>query len=86
MPFKMVLWCNGSTRDFGSLRDCSIQSGTTQFIFLYLNYIHTCMTACESSCTLFIVDVFRRFLFMILKYYISTACDKSLSFAIKACR
>ena len=33
MPFKMVLWCNGSTRDFGSLRDCSIQSGTTQFIF-----------------------------------------------------
>ena len=29
MPFKMVLWCNGSTRDFGSLRDCSIQSGTT---------------------------------------------------------
>ena len=29
MPFKMVLWCNGSTRDFGSLRDCSTQSGTT---------------------------------------------------------
>ena len=29
MPFKMVLWCNGSTRDFGSLRDCSIQSRTT---------------------------------------------------------
>ena len=51
MPFKMVLWCNGSTRDFGSLRDCSIQSGTTQFIFLYLNYIHTCMTACESGST-----------------------------------
>ena len=23
--------------------------------FLYLNYIHTCMTACESSCTLFIL-------------------------------
>ena len=22
--------------------------------FLYLNYIHTCMTACESSCTLLI--------------------------------
>lgn len=29
MPFKMVPLCNGSTRDFGSLRDCSIQSGTT---------------------------------------------------------
>ena len=29
MPFKMVLWCNGSTRDFGSLRDCSSRSRTT---------------------------------------------------------
>ena len=50
MPFKIVLLCNGSTRDFGSLRDCSIQSGTTQFIF-YINFIYTCMTACESSST-----------------------------------
>ena len=33
MPFKTVSWCNGSTRDFGSLRDCSIQSGTTLVVF-----------------------------------------------------
>ena len=52
MPFKMVLWCNGSTRDFGSLRDCSIQSRTTQFIFsIIIKFIHNCMTACESSST-----------------------------------
>lgn len=40
MPFKMVLWCNGSTRDFGSLRDCSIQSRTTaiHFLLLFLSY------------------------------------------------
>ena len=50
MPFKIVLLCNGSTRDFGSIRDCSIQYGTTQFIF-YINFIYTCMTACESSST-----------------------------------
>ena len=54
--------------------------------FLYLNYIHTCMTACESSCTLFIVDVFRRFFIYYFKIFFSTACDKSLSYAIKACR
>ena len=29
MPFKMVLWCNGSTRDFDSLRGCSSQYRTT---------------------------------------------------------
>ena len=54
MPFKMVLWCNGSTRDFGSLRDCSIQSGTTLVVFLLLIIFHTCITACESGCTLLI--------------------------------
>lgn len=54
----LVLWCNGSTRDFGSLRDCSIQSGTTQYFFLLLNIFHTCMTACESSCTLFGIGTF----------------------------
>lgn len=36
MPFKMVLWCNGSTRDFGSLRDCSSQSRTTAIFFIYV--------------------------------------------------
>lgn len=56
----LVLWCNGSTRDFGSLRDCSIQSGTTQYqyIFLLLIIFHTCMKACESSCTLFGIGTF----------------------------
>ena len=39
MPFKMVLWCNGSTRDFGSLRDCSIQSGTTLVVLFIINYL-----------------------------------------------
>ena len=32
----LVLWCNGSTRDFGSLRDCSSQSRTTAFFFIYV--------------------------------------------------
>lgn len=47
----LVLWCNGSTRDFGSLRDCSSQSRTTAFF-------HLCTSACESSCTLFGIDTF----------------------------
>ena len=38
MPFKMVLWCNGSTRDFGSLRDCSSRSRTT-FLGKYIFYV-----------------------------------------------
>lgn len=38
MPFKMVLWCNGSTRDFGSLRDCSSRSRTT-FWGKYIFYL-----------------------------------------------
>lgn len=75
----LVLWCNGSTRDFGSLRDCSSQSRTTAFF-------HRCTSACESSSALFIIDVFRRFLFIILISYFSTACDKSLSYALKAIR
>ena len=52
----------------------------------YYCYFNLCASACESSSALFIVYFFRCFLFMILKYYISTACDKSLSFAIKAIR
>ena len=86
MPFKMVLWCNGSTRDFGSLRDCSIQSGTTQFIF-YINFIYTCMTACESSGTKKLnLHLFGCLFLFSINFYISTACDKSLSYAIKAIR
>ena len=53
----------------------------------YYSYFNLCDSACESGSALFIVDFFRCFLlFIILKYYISTACDKSLSYAIKACR
>ena len=54
----------------------------------YYNYFNLYDSACESGSALFIVDFFRCFflLFIILKYYISTACDKSLSYAIKACR
>ena len=52
----------------------------------YYNYFNLYDSACESGSALFIVDFFRCFLFMILKYYISTACDKSLSFAIEAIR
>ena len=52
----------------------------------YYSYFNLCDSACESGSALFIVDFFRCFflLFIILKYYISTACDKSLSYAIKA--
>lgn len=32
----LVLWCNGSTRDFGSLRDCSIRSRTTAIFFIFV--------------------------------------------------
>ena len=54
----------------------------------YYNYFNLYDSACESGSALFIVDFFLGvfLLFIILKYYISTACDKSLSYAIKACR
>lgn len=38
MPFKMVLWCNGSTRDFGSLRGCSSRSRTTFWVSTYFMF------------------------------------------------
>ena len=60
----LVLWCNGSTRDFGSLRDCSIQSGTTLVVLLLLIILITCMTACESGCTFF-------FIHLLLSFYLS---------------
>lgn len=80
MPFKMVLWCNGSTRDFGSLRDCSSQSRTTAIFF------HLCTSACESSSALFIIHFLKCFFYLNNLSFFSTACDKSLSYALKAIR
>lgn len=70
----LVLWCNGSTRDFGSLRDCSIQSGTTYWIKCI--FFHTSTTACEGSCAFLLSYLHNLFFF-------STACDKSLSLPLK---
>lgn len=81
----MVLWCNGSTRDFGSLRDCSIQSRTTHLLDKKY-FFHLCTSACESSSALFIIHFFKCFFYLNNLSFFSTACDKSLSYALKAIR
>lgn len=80
MPFKMVLWCNGSTRDFGSLRDCSSQSRTTAIFFIYVLLL-------VKVVVLYLLYTFLKcFFYLNNLFFFSTACDKSLSFALKACR
>lgn len=59
----LVLWCNGSTRDFGSLRDCSIQSRTTHLLDKKY-FFHLCTSACESSSALFIIHFFKCFFYL----------------------
>ena len=77
MPFKMVLWCNGSTRDFGSLRDCSSQSRTTAIFFIDVLLL-------VKVVVLYLLYTFFKCFFRLNNlFFFSTACDKSLSLPLK---
>ena len=76
----LVLWCNGSTRGFGSLRDCSIQSGTTTIFFIYVLLL-------VKVVVLYLLYTFLSvFVYLNNLFFFSTAWDKSLSYALKAIR
>ena len=49
-------------------------------------FFHLCTSACESSSALFIIHFFKCFFYLNNLSFFSTACDKSLSYALKAIR
>ena len=57
-----------------------------RFSLELLQFFHLCASAGESSSALFIIHFFKCFFYLNNLFFFSTACDKSLSFALKACR
>ena len=51
-----------------------------------LQFFYLCTSACESSSALFIIHFFKCFFYLNNLSFFSTACDKSLSYALKAIR